>query len=178
VSTQPTLTLRRARIEDAEAFAALMNEPEVHAQLMQLPYADAETWRARLAANNAPGATDLSLVALADGRVVGSAGLHPTGPALRRRHAMMLGISVAIEWQGRGVGHALMGALCDYADHWLGLRRLELNVYTDNHRAIALYRKHGFEVEGLHRGYAMRNGVLTDSHSMARLRPGPPFMTP
>ena len=119
--------------------------------------------------------TGAMLVAEVDGELVGSAGLHPTGPALRRRHVMMLGISVVGAMQGRGVGTALMAALCDYADQWLGIRRLELDVYADNQRALALYRKFGFEVEGTHRGYAMRDGVLVDSLSMARLRPAPPF---
>lgn len=169
------ILVRRARPADAEALARLMSEPEVFAQLMQMPHADVEAWRERLSRPAAPGQADLLLVAEVQGEVVGSAGLHPTGPALRRRHAMMLGVSVAASWQGRGVGRTLMQALCDYADGWLGIRRLEHQVYADNHRAQALYRKFGFDVEGTHRGYAMRDGVLVDSLSMARLRPAPPF---
>jgi putative acetyltransferase len=87
---------------------------------------------------------------------------------------MMLGISVVPEWQRRGVGSALVGALCDYADRWLGLLRLELTVYVDNAPAIALYRKFGFEHEGTHRAYALRDGVYVDAHTMARLHPNPP----
>jgi putative acetyltransferase len=169
------LTIRRAHPGDAEAFARMMSEPGVFAQLMQMPYADAAQWRERLARGAEPGQPDLQLVAEAEARLVGSAGLHAVGPALRRRHAMMLGISVTRAWQGRGVGRALMQALCDYADRWLGLRRLELQVYADNAPAIALYRRFGFELEGTHRGYAMRDGVLVDSLSMARLRPAPPL---
>lgn len=87
---------------------------------------------------------------------------------------MMLGISGVGAWQGRGVGRTLMRALCDYADGWLGLHRLELQVYVDNGRAIALYRRFGFELEGTPRAYSPRDGVLGDSLSMARLRPVPP----
>jgi putative acetyltransferase len=170
------LTIRRARPEDAEAFVRIMGEPAVLRQLMQLPYPDLGIWRERLARLGDPAAPDLQLVAESGGDVVGSAGLHPVSPSLRRRHAMMLGISVPGAWQGRGVGRALMQALCDYADHWLGLRRLELQVYADNERAIALYRKFGFELEGRHRGFAMRDGALVDSLSMARLRPAPPIV--
>lgn len=173
--TLPSITIRRARPTDADAFARMMGDEDVYPGLMQLPYADVEAWRERLAKPATPGQMDLQLVAEVDGELVGSAGLHPVGPALRRRHAMMLGISVVGAMQGRGVGTALMAALCDYADQWLGIRRLELQVYADNHRAQALYRKFGFELEGTHRGYAMRDGVLVDSLSMARLRPAPPF---
>jgi putative acetyltransferase len=166
------VTIRRARAADAEALAALLADPAVFPQLMQMPYADVEAWRMRLAGN--PPSIDLQLVAEAGTEIVGSAGLHAVGASPRRRHAMMLGISVAGPWQGRGVGRLLMQALCDYADRWLGLRRIELQVYADNARAIALYRRFGFEHEGTHRAYALRDGRLVDSLSMARLAPAPP----
>jgi hypothetical protein len=55
------------------------------------------------------------------------------------------------------------------ADRWLGLRRLELTCYVDNTPALALYRRFGFEVEGTHRAYALRDGRYVDAYSMARL---------
>jgi putative acetyltransferase len=102
--------------------------------------------------------------------------LHTVGTALRRRHAMMLGISVAKAAQGQGVGSALMAALCDYADRWLGTLRMELTVFTDNEAALALYRKFGFEIEGTLRGYAMRDGRYVDAYAMARFHPSPPVI--
>jgi putative acetyltransferase len=72
-------------------------------------------------------------------------------------------------WTGRGLGTRLMREAVDYADRWLGLRRLELTVFTDNAPALALYRRFGFVVEGTHRGFALRDGVLADAHCMARL---------
>ena len=67
-----------------------------------------------------------------------------------------------------------MQALCDYADDWGQLLRIELTVFSDNARAIALYRRFGFEHEGLFRGYALRDGVYADCAAMARLHPRPP----
>lgn len=168
------ITVRRARVADAAARARVMSHPRVLAQLLQMPYTDEELWKARLADMLAPGKHDLLLVAELDGEVVGNAGLHPAGPALRRRHVMNIGIAVLPEAQGRGVGSALMQALCDYADRWAQVLRLELTVYTDNAPAIALYRKFGFEHEGTHRAYALRDGVFVDVHAMARLHPTPP----
>jgi putative acetyltransferase len=89
---------------------------------------------------------------------------------------MHFGLSVAREFQRRGVGSALMAAICDYADHWAGVLRLELTVYTDNEAAIALYRKFGFVIEGTHRAYALRNGEYADAYAMARLHPRPPAL--
>ena len=170
------VVVRRATTKDAAAFARMMGDPAVYAGLMQLPFPSEEMWAQRLADSLAPGKPDVLLVAELDGHVVGSSGLHPVGAALRRRHALMLGISVAPEAQRRGVGTALMAAMCDYADRWAGALRLELTVYADNLPAIGLYRKFGFVVEGTHRAYAMRDGQYVDALCMARLHPNPPAL--
>ena len=169
-----SISIRKSSTQDAAAMARIMGDPAVYPGLMQMPYTDEETWRGRLAENAQSGKTDLLLVAEVGGEVVGSAGLHPVGPALRRRHALMLGISVLPAAQGRGVGSALMAALCDYADRWAGALRLELTVYCDNAVAIHLYRKFGFEIEGTFKGYAMRDGRFVDAYAMARFHPDPP----
>jgi L-phenylalanine/L-methionine N-acetyltransferase len=175
----PPITLRRATLGDAAAFARVNGDPAVLPNLLQVPYPSEEFWKHRLTEILAPGKPDLLLVAErpdGDGhpRVVGNAALISSGVALRRRHAMHLGIAIASEAQGQGVGTALMQALCDWADHWGQVLRIELTVFTDNARAIALYRRFGFEQEGLHRAYALRNGRYADTYSMARLHPSPP----
>lgn len=169
-----SIAVRRATVQDAAAYARIMGDPGVYPGLMQMPYTSEELWRARLVENSAPGKTDLPLAAELDGAVVGAAGLHPAGGSPRRRHVLLLGISVLPEAQGHGVGSALMAALCDYADRWAGALRIELGVYTDNARAIGLYKKFGFEIEGTMRGYAMRDGQFADTFAMARLHPNQP----
>ena len=62
-----------------------------------------------------------------------------------------LGIAVHPDGQGQGVGHALMAALCDWADHWGQVLRIELTVFVDNTRALALYRRIGCVDEGTFR---------------------------
>ncbi|MEP6740354.1 MAG: GNAT family N-acetyltransferase [Caldimonas sp.] len=173
-----TITIRRARADDAAAFFRMMSDPAVYPDLMQMPYPSEEAHRTRLVESLAPGKIDVSLVAERGGELVGSLGLHPVGPMQRRRHVMTFGISVVAQSQGQGVGSALMQAMCDYADRWMGVLRIELTVYVDNAAAIALYRKFGFEIEGRHRGYAMRDGVFVDAHAMARIHPNPPTIGP
>ncbi len=166
------ITVRRAAVADAEAFAAMLGHPEVFPHLLQMPHANPDLWRTRMADN--VGKPDLLLVAVTqEGQVVGGAGLHPAGASPRRRHAMSLGLHVQPAWQRQGVGTQLMQALCDYADGWLGLLRLELEVYADNHKAQALYRRFGFVQEGVLRCHALRDGVYVDSLAMARLNPAP-----
>lgn len=172
---RPTIELRRSELGDAAALARILSHPEVLPGLLQMPYTGEEQWKQRLTDNLGPGrANDLHLVALIGGELVGSAGLHGSGPSPRRRHVMNIGMAVAPEAQGRGVGRALMAALIDYADNWGQVLRLELGVFVDNERAIRLYKSFGFEVEGHQRGYALRHGRYADCYAMARLHPNPP----
>ncbi|MBX5465019.1 MAG: GNAT family N-acetyltransferase [Clostridia bacterium] len=107
-------------------------------------------------------------VAELDGRVVGSIGL--TLGAGRRRHSGVIGMAVHDDFQGRGVGTALMAACVDLADRWLALERLELEVFPDNEPALRLYRRFGFQEEGRLRATVLRDGRRVDLLAMARLR--------
>jgi len=167
VKKKPAITVRRAEVRDAEAFQSTFASPGAMAGTLQLPFPSAEMWRKRIAEFPAD---DFLLVAEVDGDVVGNAGLHSMGRSARRRHAGYIGMSVRDDWQGKGVGSALMAAIVDLADNWIGYRRLELTVYTDNAAALALYRKFGFEVEGTLREYSLRGGRYVDAYTMARLR--------
>ncbi|HYP32976.1 MAG TPA: GNAT family N-acetyltransferase [Burkholderiaceae bacterium] len=173
-ATASRFAVRRLRLSDAEGWARTMAHPEVYPQLLQMPWGNADQWQARLTDMLAPGSLHVPIVAeAADGAIVGGAGLHPVGASPRKRHAMALGIHVDPAFQGQGVGALLMQSLCDYADRWLGLLRIELEVYADNLRAQALYKRFGFVQEGHHRCDAMRDGEYVDSLSMARLNPAP-----
>jgi diaminopimelate decarboxylase len=63
------------------------------------------------------------------------------------RHVATLGIAVAADYRGRGVGSGLLAeAIC-----WgrgVGVEKIVLSVYPSNTGAIALYRKFGFVQEG------------------------------
>lgn len=162
---RPMIKVRRAELRDAEALQVIFSAPNAQAGTLQLPLPSVEMWRKRLA-DGQP--TDFMLVAEADGTVVGNCGLHSVGSSPRRKHAGTIGMSVRDDWQGRGVGSALMTAALDIADNWLNYSRLELTVYTDNARALALYEKFGFVIEGTLRRYAFRNGAFVDAYTMAR----------
>jgi len=151
---------------DAEAVAEIMGCPGVVAGTLQRPLRPVEATRERLAQHSA----DVhGLVAELDDRVVGTLGLHlETNP--RRRHCAGIGMAVHDDYQGRGVGTALLAAALDLADNWLGLRRVELHVYVDNERAVRLYERFGFKIEGTAGDYAFRDGSFVDALSMARLR--------
>lgn len=162
-------TIRRAQSSDAPAIARIFDGPRAVCGTVQLPYSSAEQWQQRLSA--ASEAERISLLACVKGEPIGILGLHLNPATPRRRHAAELGMTVRDDWQGRGVGTALVRAAVELADDWLQLRRISLNVYVDNEPAIRLYRRFGFEVEGTQRDFAFRAGRYVDALLMARLHP-------
>ncbi len=162
------ITIRRAEAGDAEAYAKIFSGPKAIWGTLQIPYPSVEMWRKRLAE---PLEGMYSFVACVDGEVVGQLALHTNPNRPRRRHAAGIGMAVRDDWQGKGVGTALMQAAVDLADKWLNLSRLELEVYTDNEPAIRLYKKFGFQIEGTAVRADFRDGEFADIYMMARLRP-------
>jgi putative acetyltransferase len=163
------VVVRRAEPDDYDAFCRIFQDESAYSGTLQTPFPSRESWRKRLAE---PVEGDFIFAGCVGGEVVANAGLHCFKQA-RRAHAMHLGMAVRDDFQGRGVGSALMKAMVDLADGWLNVTRLELTVFADNARAIALYRKFGFEVEGTHQAYALRAGRFVDALFMARVRPKP-----
>jgi putative acetyltransferase len=160
------IQVRAREPRDLEAVAEIFACPGVVAGTLQLPLRSLEELRERFAERHPD---THSLVAELDGRVVGVLGLHVEANP-RRRHCGSIGMGVHDDVQGRGVGSALLAAVTDLADNWLGLHRIELTVYADNAPAVHLYEKFGFAVEGTLRDFAYRNGAYVDAYAMARLR--------
>ena len=100
-------------------------------------------------------------------KVVGLISLQPLSD--RRSHVGQLGMFVHDDYQNQGIGSQLMAAIIDLAENWLNLKRLELQVNTDNASAIHLYEKFGFEKEGILRKNAFRDGVYIDAYTMAKV---------
>jgi putative acetyltransferase len=122
------------------------------AETLGVPYSSEQAWREELARERDD---NFAVVACVQGEVVGHLALSVyMNP--RTRHSGHFGIAVRDDWQGRGVGTALMEVCLDLADNGLSLTRLDLRVYTDNAPAIALYKKFGFEI-----------GELTDDSHFA-----------
>jgi RimJ/RimL family protein N-acetyltransferase len=107
---------------------------------------------------------DATIVADADDEVIG--GIWVDGPYFGSGE---IGMLVARDWRGRGVGSALVAASIDWArEH--ELHKLSLSVFPHNEAAIALYRKFEFEVEGQRRKQIRRaNGELWDLIEMGLL---------
>ncbi|RKQ59051.1 L-amino acid N-acyltransferase YncA [Vogesella indigofera] len=159
--------IRRLAPSDAAALHRLRTCPGVVRNTLQQPFQSLASVQQLL--DNFPPHIHALVACTPDGELVGCGGLHLAIPP-RRRHTALLFLMVRDDWQGKGVGGALMRALLDYADNWLDLKRIELDAVHDNHGAIALYERYGFEHEGVARGFNLREGVYEDAVLMARLR--------
>jgi RimJ/RimL family protein N-acetyltransferase len=111
------------------------------------------------------------IVAEADGDLTGYVEL--AGGSFRRSRATAyLVIGVVAQASGQGVGAGLLARAKDWAAAH-GLHRLELTVMAHNHRAVDLYQRMGFSIEGRRAQCLSVDGRFIDELYMAALLPGP-----
>ena len=158
--------VRAMKADDWRDLYEIWTDPKVCWGTLQTPFQCPDDVRKKV--ESAPEGM-YRLVAEVDGRVVGASNLR-RGRSPRMQHVADCGVSVHSDYWGQGVGSALVAAVVDLADNWLNIKRIELEVYTDNEAAIHLYEKFGFAIEGTKRKYAFREGEYMDTHVMARVR--------
>ena len=100
---------------------------------------------------------EIEIIALVDGKVVGTAGIEAVGRKYKVKHRTDFGRSVLSEYWGLGLGSALTEA-CIQCAREAGYVQLELSVVAENTRAISLYKKAGFVEYGRNpKGFNSRN---------------------
>jgi len=111
----------------------------------------------------------IQFLAEEEGRVVGWCDVTPdTREGFR--HQGILGIGVLPGFRRRGIGRALLGRTVR-AGLESGLIRIELEVFGSNGRAIRMYERGGFQVEGRKRLGRILDGEIEDVVIMALLKP-------
>lgn len=140
------LLLRNAEASDGEA--VLENFNQTHAETdWLLTYPDENTFdvekESRFLERKAASQNEIELVAVMDGKVVGTAGVSTLGTKYKVAHRAEFGVSILKEYWGLGIGRAMM-EVCIGCAREAGYVQLELSVVADNARAVSLYRKAGF----------------------------------
>ena len=156
------MKVRRAGPEDADACAAVMAVvAEEGSWILTEAPVDVAEWALGMQGRDDP----VWVLEDDDGRIIGHLGLHVPYP--KAPDVLTLGMGLVPEARGRGGGSALLAAALEHA-RANGAHRVELEVFPENARAIGLYVKHGFVVEGLKREHwPRRDGSRKDSLLMA-----------
>ena len=86
---------------------------------------------------------EIEIIAFIDGKIAGMAGIGAVGTKYKVKHRAEFGISILKEYWGLGLGRALTEA-CIQCARDAGYVQMELNVVSENKRAISLYQNLGF----------------------------------
>ena len=166
------ISTSRAVPEDSAALLTLQHRLDRQSSFMLLEPGErpssVEGLRARLAGQSSAGSFDL--IAGLPGQHVGPVGWVSVEvpPYRRAAHVGHLVLGVDAACSGQGVGRRLLEAALDECRQ-RQLRRVELTVMVDNLRAVQLYLRCGFVVEGLRRASLIRDGGSVDEYAMAQL---------
>ena len=165
------LTVRSLCADDAEALSAfrLATYRETHF-LARYPEecASLEAVQKGLAGSEAS-ALNFEVGAFAGEKLAGEFGVAQVRPHIKYRHRAVMGISVLKDYWGCGLGSFLMQLAVDQAKA-NGFEQLELDVYSDNARAIHLYDKFGFERCGTTpHAFKLKDGTYRDEIMMVKM---------
>ena len=160
------ITIRHSTLEDAEGICLCLDvvaRERRHIAMVEAP--TLEEVRAFLAAMSAR--AFIQFIALADEQVVGWCDV-ARKPMEGFRHSAVLGMGLLPSYRSRGLGSALLRSVLGEAQS-KGFSRIELEVYTANQPAIALYERVGFGREGIKRSARVLDGRAEDILCMALL---------
>ncbi len=144
-----------------EALSRVASE-QIYIEMIEAPpFENVSAFQKALMQNKGP-----VYYAVDDERVVGWADVFPEDNP-RQCHRGGLGMGLLPEYRGQGLGSRLLSMALEHSKQF-GLEKVELSVFTSNEPAIALYRKFGFEQEGLIKKYRKLNGQYFDCLVMAK----------
>lgn len=165
------MEIRPVREEDAAAFLTLQLHLDEETHFMMLEPGERRTsmedTRRRIRAMlDQPNA----LLLVVDAGEAGLAGyLCAEGGEFRRNWlSAYITCGVLQAFAGQGLGRRLFEQLEEWA-RACGMRRLELTVMTHNQRAVALYRRMGFIIEGVRKDSLRVDGQFVDEYAMAKI---------
>ncbi|MFE2424740.1 GNAT family N-acetyltransferase [Streptomyces hokutonensis] len=173
LSVKPVLTgektvLRPFTESDADGIRQLIQDPEIvrftFEPSTELTPERLRSWYATR--NDQPDRLDLAVTDPATGELLGEVVLHEWDPTARSCAFRTL---IGPRGRGRGIGTEATRLIVGHAFEQLGLHRIQLEVYGHNHRALRVYEKAGFVVEGVRREVRLRDGEWVDEVLMAIL---------
>jgi len=168
-----SVVIREADVKDAEGIINVINSvgsEKVYIFTESFPH-DVK-WEEKYIQEHVKEKKDFLLaVAEVKGKMVGVCDVH-SGSTPKDRHVAGLGMSVIKDWRGIGIGTAMMIYITDWAKN-RGMEKLYLSVFSTNQRAINLYKKFNFQVEGRRKKQYKIEGNYVDEIIMAKFIKNP-----
>ena len=90
----------------------------------------------------------MMLLCEVDGKIAGNCNITRHNKR-KTRHRASIGIALIREFWNLGIGTTMFETMTAIAQNW-GVDQLELEVFADNQRAMALYTKQGFRIVAEH----------------------------
>lgn len=162
--------IRTIRESDAEEFLSLLKRLDEETAFMLFEPGERLTTfeEQREIIRRCPtGGDDVILVAECERQLVGYIAAIG-GKYKRNKHGVYVVVAVLQSFSGQGIGTKLFEEM----EKWAGegqVHRLELTVMVHNDRAIRLYKRMGFEIEGRKRHSLLVNGSYVDEYCMSKL---------
>ena len=172
-SVKPVLTGERTVLRpfteaDTEDMAEIIDDPEVRrftgAPAKEPTHEQLRSWYGSRSAQS--DRLDLAVTDRGTGELVGEVVLYEWDPAARSCTFRTL---VGPRGRDRGFGTEATRLIVGYGFERLGLHRISLEAYAYNARALRVYEKVGFRVEGIRREVEFRDGEWVDEVLMAVL---------
>lgn len=167
--TGELLTIRSAESEDASSLVDIMYAAAREGGYMVAEYDEltvTEEKQREEITEYGSGVGRTYLVAEVNGEVVGFCECE-SGHRRRTAHTAMLSIFVKEGWRNKGVGRMLLRTLVEWAEADPLIEKLTLAVFSTNKRAINVYKKAGFKVEGkCLKDVKLADGTYVDSVMM------------
>jgi len=160
------LTIREARLDDAEAIARIYNQGiEDRLATLETTLRGVDERRDWLRAR---GERHPVLVCESDGQAVGWASLNQFNPRPAYDHVGDFSVYVARDARGSGVGSALLRAL-EARARQIGYHKLVLAAFPHNADGMRLYQRRGFQTVGTYHEQGLLDGAWVDVILMEKI---------
>lgn len=166
------IEIRERDVNDVNEFCEFLLKLDDEAEFMLFEKGERNISKERIQKNIESVINDgnMCYVALTNGKIIGYI-IAVRESFIRTNHVAVVVAGILEEYCSKGIGYLLLQNIIEWASA-NKVKRLELTVITENERAINLYKKCGFEIEGTRKVSTLKNGRYYDEFYMAKILEG------